>query len=170
MLHGAYIVKNEFNGNIGQLVQAGTANVSVNAVGESIWQMFGHCSNDEILQIKQQIQDEIIALQQEEYRFILPMIAVSMIASMIMYAVIHIILLYFFVDIHQWIWGNYSRWLIGLAIFCFTLWVFLVDNPIEDGTKPKIDKLKKDREHLDDILRYRQYLLVTQDSPTNQGL
>lgn len=163
-------MKNEFYGNIGQLVQAGTANVSVNATGKSVWQMFGHCSDDEILQIKQQLQDEIIVLQQAECKFILPAIACSIITSLIMYVVIYVILPYLFVDIHQWIWGDYSRWLIGLAIFCFTLWVFLVDNPIEDGTKPKIDKLKKDCECLDDILRYRQYLLITKNNSANQDL
>lgn len=152
-------MKNEFYGNIGQLVQAGTANVSVNATGESVWQMFGHCSDDEILQIKQQLQNEIIALQRKGLQFVL-----STVAVVLMYADL------FYFDVYQWILGKDSLWGMGVAVLCLMAWVSTMGNAIKHDIEPKIDKLKKDRECLDDILRYRQYLLITKNNSANQDL
>lgn len=152
-------MKNEFYSNIGQLVQAGTANVSVNAAAESVWQMFGHCSDDEILQIKQQLQNEIIALQRKGLQFVLSTVAVTL-----MYAGL------FYFDVYRWVLGKDSLWGMGVAVLCLVAWLSTMGNAIKHDIEPKIDKLKKDRECLDDILRYRQYLLITKNSPFNQDL
>lgn len=152
-------MKNEFYGNIGQLVQAGTANVSVNTAGESVWQMFGHCSDDEILQIKQQLQDDIVTLQRKGLQFVLSTVAVAL-----MYAGL------FYFDVYQWVLGKDSLWGMGVAILCLVAWVSTIGNAIRCDIEPKIDKLKKDRECLDDILRYRQYLLITKNNSVNQDL
>lgn len=152
-------MKNEFYGNIGQLVQAGTANVSVNTTGESVWQMFGHCSDDEILQIQAQMQDEIIALQRKGLQLVLSTVAVTL-----MYAGL------FYFDVYQWVFGKDSLWGMGLAILCLMAWVSTMGNAIKHDIEPKIEKLKKDRECLDDILRYRQYLLITKNNSANQDL
>ena len=152
-------MKNEFYGNIGQLVQAGTANVSVNATGESVWHMFGHCSDDEILQIKQQLQNEILALQRTGLQFVL-----STVVAGLMYAGL------FYFDVYQWVLGKDSLWGMGVAVLCLMAWVSTMGNAIKHDIGPKIDKLKKDREYLDDILRYRQYLLITKNNSANQDL
>lgn len=152
-------MKNEFYGNIGQLVQAGTANVSVNATGESVWQMFGHCSDDEILQIKQQLQNEIIALQRKGLQFVL-----STVAVVLMYAGL------FYFDVYQRILGVHSVWGMGLAVLCLMAWVTTMGNAIKYDINPQIDKLKKDCECLDDILRYRKYLLSANNHSNDKDL
>ena len=152
-------MKNEFYGNIGQLVQAGTANVSVNATGESVWQMFGHCSDDEILQIQAQMQDEIIAFERKRFQLVLSTVAVAL-----MYAGL------FYFDVYQWVLGKDSLWGMGVAVLCLMAWVSTMGNAIKHDIEPKIDKLKKDCECLDDILRYRKYLLSTNNHSNDKDL
>lgn len=151
-------MKNEFYGNIGQLVQAGTANVSVNATGESVWQMFGHCSDDEILQTKEQVQNEIVALKHKGLQC-----GLSGLFVILTYAGL------FYFDIYQRILGVHSVWGMGLAVLCLVAWVTTMGNAIKYDINPQIDKLKKDCECLDDILRYRQYLLITKKQLSQSG-
>lgn len=150
-------MNNKFYGNINKLVQAGTANITLSTAGESVWQMFGHCSDDEILQIKQQLQNEIVALQRKGLQFVLSIVAVTL-----MYAGL------FYFDVYQWVLGKDSLWGMGVAILCLMAWVSTMGNAIKYDIEPKIDKLKKDRECLDDILRYRKYLLSTKNHLTDK--
>lgn len=145
---------NHFYGNIDKLVQAGTANINVSTAGEGIWQMFGHFSDDEILHIRQQMQDEIIALKHKGLQC-----GLSGIFVILTYAGL------FYFDVYRLLLGGNSIWGMGLAVLCLVAWVTTMGNAIKHDIEPKINKLnklKKDCECLDDIIRYRQYVLLTQ--------